>query len=136
MYQFGRCRPMCQHAIQGRLVLVANEGGHRAGANSSWKKGTNCCSHGRKPLPPLAVSAEPPGGDAAYRGVYIQQQEFLRWPCLRRHCCLHCTGAFPGGLQVPGPWLGCSPVQTQHEAMARQSLQNQMLQSRVTTSLF
>lgn len=34
-YQLGRSRPMCLRMIQSGLVLVHNEGGHRAGANLS-----------------------------------------------------------------------------------------------------
>lgn len=52
----------------GQTCPGVNEGGHGAGASFSWKKGGNCCSHGRKPLPPLAVSAETPGADAARSG--------------------------------------------------------------------
>lgn len=74
VYPFGRCRPMCQQAVQGRPVLVGSEGRHRTGANLSWKKGTNCCCRMAK-----ASSSSGCVSRASWWGCSIyQQQRFLQ----------------------------------------------------------
>jgi len=120
--QCGRCGPVCQHAIQGRVVLVGGEGGHRAGANFSWKKGTTCCSRGKR-LFLLSLCQRNLGGDGAYAGSRS---------CSTGRACTGAAACVAQRLLLAG--CRCQG-QREHEAMARPSLQKQMLQSRVTASL-